>query len=157
MPNLYVMQALSSHSLLYLARGSLSQCLQMQIGSCDQIRTQDFLVAPTAIIEYSSRLNDCGHRGRISHFQNETKTAGPLCYAYRRHLESRDIGKRRQKLGVMRYPYQGYVYKIVCIQQMRQGRHRFSFLPKILKEVTKLIKNLKRFFQYNQCAGSLKI
>ena len=30
-------------------------------------------------------------------------------------------------------------------QQMRQGRHRFSSLPKIQQELTKLIKNPKRF------------
>ena len=52
--------------IFYSAKGSLSQfCKWKCKGGCHQIQTQDFLVAPTAIIESSSRLSDRGHRSRV--------------------------------------------------------------------------------------------
>ncbi len=54
--------------ILSLARDSpkvsLSQFCKCKDG-CDQIQTLDFLVAPSAIIEYSSRLRECSHRNPV--------------------------------------------------------------------------------------------
>ena len=53
----------------------------------------------------------------------------------------------------MKNPQERNGQQLCGCAQMRQGRHRFSSLPKIYKELIKLMKNPKRFCNMNNVQG----